>query len=46
MDVAAQLSNLTTLLVEWAPKLIGAILVLIIGLWIIGRIMKVITKGM
>ncbi len=33
-------------LYEWAPKLVGAILVLIIGLWIIGRIMNVISKGM
>jgi len=33
-------------LYEWAPKLVGAIFVLIIGLWIIGKIMKVIEKGM
>ncbi len=33
-------------LIAWAPKLVGAILVLLIGLWIIGRIMKVITRGM
>ena len=46
MDFTGQLEKLTTLMVEWAPKLIGAILVLIIGLWIIGRIMKMISKGM
>lgn len=33
-------------LVAWAPKLVGAILVLLIGLWIIGRIMKVVQAGM
>jgi len=33
-------------LIKWAPKLIGAILVLIIGLWIIGKIMKMISKAM
>lgn len=44
--IAEQVSNLMSLLVSWAPKLIGAILVLIIGLWIIGRLMGVIQKAM
>ncbi len=44
--IAEQISNLMSLLVSWAPKLIGAILVLIIGLWIIGRLMGVIQKAM
>lgn len=33
-------------LIAWAPKLVGAILVLLVGLWIIGRIMSLIKKGM
>ncbi|MBX2816254.1 MAG: mechanosensitive ion channel family protein [Saprospiraceae bacterium] len=33
-------------LIAWAPKLVGAILVLIIGLWIIGAIMKMIRKAL
>ncbi len=44
--IAGKVSELTSLLVAWAPKLIGAILVLIIGLWIIGRIMKMISNAM
>jgi len=44
--MTTQIGNLMTLLIEWAPKLIGAILVLIIGLWIIGRIMKMISTAM
>lgn len=32
--------------IAWAPKLIGAIAVLLIGLWIIGKLMKVISKSM
>jgi len=33
-------------LMLWAPKLVGAILVLIIGLWIIGAIVNMAKKGM
>ena len=33
-------------LVQWAPKLVGAILVLLIGLWIIGAITKMAQKAM
>lgn len=33
-------------LVAWAPKLVGAVLVLIIGLWIITRIVKMVAKAM
>ncbi len=33
-------------LYKWAPKVVGAILVLLIGLWIIGGIMKMIRKAM
>lgn len=41
-----KLGGLVESLLAWAPKLVGAILVLIIGLWIINRIVKVISKGM
>lgn len=33
-------------LIAWAPKLVGAILVLIIGLWVVGAITKMIQKAM
>jgi len=33
-------------LITWAPRLVGAILVLIIGLWIINRLMVVISRAM
>ena len=33
-------------LIAWAPKIVGAILVLIIGLWIIGAIMKAVRRGL
>ncbi len=37
---------LTNQLVAWAPKLVGAIFVLIIGLWIVNKITDMISKGM
>ena len=33
-------------LISWAPKLVGAILVLIIGLWVIGGLTKLLQKAM
>lgn len=33
-------------LIAWAPKLAGAILFLIVGWWVVGRIMAVIQRGM
>ena len=33
-------------LIAWAPKLVGAILVLIIGLWIVNKVTDVISKAM
>lgn len=33
-------------LFKWAPKVVGAIIVLIIGLWIIGKLVAVIRKSM
>ncbi len=46
MDFASKMSELVSVLIAWAPKLVGAILVLIIGLWIIGMIMKAVSRGM
>jgi len=46
MDLTSKLSSLVDQLVAWAPRLVGAILVLLIGLWIIGMIMKAIQRGM
>lgn len=47
MDYLIQKSELIiNNLIAWAPKLVGAILVLILGLWIIGRIMKVVRRAM
>jgi len=47
MDLFSEkLGTLVEELYAWAPKVVGAIVVLIIGLWIIGIIMKTIKKGM
>ncbi|MDE0471447.1 MAG: hypothetical protein OXH57_05855, partial [Ekhidna sp.] len=42
-EYSQQLINLTWV---WGPKIITAILVLIIGLWVIGIITRVVGKGM
>ena len=44
--IADKLTELSSLLVAWAPKLVGAILVLIIGMWIIGKIVGLVSKAM
>jgi small conductance mechanosensitive channel len=31
---------------EWSPKLIGAILIVVIGFWIVGNVVKILTKSM
>lgn len=31
---------------EWSPKLIGAILIIFIGFWIVGNLIKILTKTM
>lgn len=46
MDWMAKLNELTSTLVQWAPQLVSAILVLIIGFWIVGWIVKLIRKAM
>ena len=44
--ITDKLGVLAEELFKWAPKVVGAILVLLIGLWIIGKIMKIVRKGM
>ncbi|MGB0864300.1 MAG: mechanosensitive ion channel family protein [Saprospiraceae bacterium] len=31
---------------DWSPKLLGAILIIIIGFWIVGNVVKILTKAM
>ena len=45
-QLTSKMGLLIDQLVVWAPKLVSAILVLLIGLWIIGRIMSFISKAM
>ncbi|MFK8103044.1 MAG: mechanosensitive ion channel family protein [Saprospiraceae bacterium] len=45
-ELTTKMGLLTDQLVLWAPKLVSAILVLLIGLWIIGMIMGAIRKTM
>jgi small conductance mechanosensitive channel len=44
--ITNNLGGLIDGLLAWAPKLIGAILVLIIGLWIVNKLVDVMAKGM
>ena len=46
MDLAKSIQSLVDMLFAWAPKLVGAIVVLLIGLWIISRIMKMIERAL
>ena len=46
MDWTEKVDLLTNSLVAWAPKLLSAILVLIIGFWIVGWIVKIIRRAM
>jgi len=41
-----KLEQLSSMAMEYAPKLIGAILIIIIGLWIIGKMMDLVGKAM
>lgn len=45
-DLGAKISELLSSAISWAPKLVGAILILIIGFWIVGMIVKVLRKAM
>ncbi|MEN1786450.1 MAG: mechanosensitive ion channel domain-containing protein [Bacteroidota bacterium] len=44
--LSTHLNVLIQHLIAWAPKLVGAILVLLIGLWIIGGINKMVSRTM
>lgn len=47
MDVfEGKLDLLIDQLIGWAPKVLGAILALIIGFWVIGGIMKMVRRGL
>ena len=39
-------AQLISMAVSWAPKIVGAILVLMIGFWIVGRIAKMAGNAM
>jgi len=44
--ITNNLGGLIDGLLAWAPKLIGAILVLIIGLWIVNKLVDMMGKAM
>lgn len=44
--MAAAVEKLSNLMLLWAPKLISAILILIIGFWIVGWVVKMVGKAM
>jgi len=45
-EVGDNLSKLKDMALEWAPKLAGAIVILLIGLWIVKLITKLMAKSM
>lgn len=45
-DLGAKINELLGSAISWAPKLVGALLVLIIGFWIVGMIVKIVRKAM
>lgn len=45
-DIQASIGNLMDNLIAWAPKLVGALLVLIIGFWIVGIVTRIVGKAM
>jgi small conductance mechanosensitive channel len=46
MNTEEMLSQLIALAIEWGPKVLGAIVVLIIGLWVIKRVSKGLSKAL
>lgn len=44
--ISEKLGTLVENLIAWAPKLVGAIFVLIVGLWVIGAVTRFATKAM
>lgn len=46
IDLAASAQGLITNLVAWAPKIVGAIVVLIVGFWLAGMVSRMVGKSM
>ena len=46
VDVASLSARALDMAVEYAPKVIGAIIALVIGLWIIGKLVKLLKAGL
>ena len=45
MNIEQILDNITAMAVAWGPKLLGAIILLIVGLWVIKRVTKTLDKA-
>jgi small conductance mechanosensitive channel len=45
-NIDEHIEHLISIIVEYTPKIIGALLVLIIGLWLITRLSRLATKSM
>lgn len=46
LNVEKHIEHIISLIIEYAPKVIGALLVLVIGLWLIKRLSKIAVKAM
>lgn len=46
LDIERHIEHVISILIEYAPKVIGAVVVLIVGLWLIKRLSKLATKSM
>ncbi len=46
MDQLFNMEQLGQLIIDYVPKLVGAVLTLVIGFWIIGRITHMVQRGM
>lgn len=45
-NIISSLQNLSDQLIAYAPKIVGAILILIIGFWIVGWVIKLLDRAM
>ena len=46
MDVAATIAKITDMAIAYAPKVLLALLTLVIGFWIIGKIVKILSRSL
>ena len=46
LNIENHIEHIITVLIEYTPRVIGALLVLVIGLWLIKRLSKLATKSM